>query len=180
MKIRIKSKSFSRIKSRRCRRHNERSFPESFSIFICLLFALFIIEKCFLLRYCYWLQLFSCFSSTSSHPSRLFRLCFDPPSPRLISSDKHPHKYISILKLDTQKSFLLLLLLLLLVLATRYLNFILMFVPSINFYNPFINLIKTKHTESSLAFRSFSFHFPRPSLFPSGNFYRFSGEFRIN
>ena len=35
------------------------------------------------------------------------------------------------------------LLLLLLVLRERYLNFILMFVPSINFYNPFINLIKT-------------------------------------
>lgn len=172
MKIRIKSKSFSRIKRRQRRHHNERSFPESFSIFICLLFALFIIEKCFLLRYCYWLQL-QFFPPPAHRVSSLFH----SPSPRLISSDKHPHKYISILKLDTQKSFLLLLLL---VLATRYLNFILMFVPSINFYNPFINLIKTKHTESSLAFRSFSFHFPRPSLFPSGNFYRFSREFRIN
>lgn len=44
-----------------------------------------------------------------------------------------------------------------LLLPSRYLNFILMFVPSINFYNPFINLIKTKHnTKSSLLpFHSF-------------------------
>jgi hypothetical protein len=113
------------------------------------LFALFIIEKCFCLSL---LLLASTSLSVFSFPPRHFVfVSFLSPPPqlytRLISSCKHPHKYISILKLDTQKVISLRLLLVLSVLfaiATRYLNFILMFVPSINFYNPFINLIKTK------------------------------------
>lgn len=44
--------------------------------------------------------------------------------------------------------------------VSRYLNFILMFVPSINFYNPFINLIKTKRTQNRLAAVVVSTHSP--------------------
>lgn len=63
--------------------------------------------------------------------------------------------------------------------STRYLNFILMFVPSINFYNPFINLIKTKHTivvlpKLLLCCRTFLSHHPlRKFAFLSRNFYSF-------
>lgn len=60
---------------------------------------------------------------------------------------------LEILKLDTQKPFLLG--------VSRYLNFILMFVSSIKFYNPFINLIKTKQ---SLLFLSIPSTLYRPQL----------------
>lgn len=184
MKTRIKSKSSTDKASSSLRPHNEatptRTFPPSFSIFICLLFALFIIEKCFS-RSCFCCC--HCFASvivTGFAPSSLFHFFSLPPSPSRIHVSFHPaHKYISILKLDTQKSFPCCLLA---IRSTRYLNFILMFVPSINFYNPFINLIKTKHnTIVSLSTPSSSLTFSVPSpfygaAFLSSNFYSFSRD----
>lgn len=143
MKTRIKSKSFGA----------SLSFPRVFPIFICLLFALFIIEKCF----CLSLLLLSFSFQLPRAISSLFH--FFRPRPSCIHVSFHPANIHtnSILKLDTQK--VIPLRLLLLAIATRYLNFILMFVPSINFYNPFINLIKQNNPESS--FVRFRRVFPR-------------------
>lgn len=186
MKRRIKSKSFSRIKH-----HNERTkhfFPRvfPFSFVFCLLYLLsrnvspvFCLPS---LRYCYWLQLFSCFSFSVfcfSPPARFVFVSFLSPSPRphlaLISfHSTNIHTNIFQSSNSIHKSHFTSAAAAGACHATRYLNFILMFVPSINFYNPFINLIKTKHTESSLPFVRFLFRLSPPKPFSSGNFYSFS------
>ena len=119
-KKRIKSKSF-RIKRHHpfflnphnTKRTNE-TFPESFSIFH---FRLSFV--CFIYYREMFLSLFTIVSflllASTFLPPRLivfvsFLFCphlhrFAKLYTRLISSNKHSHKYISILKLDTQKSF---------------------------------------------------------------------------
>jgi hypothetical protein len=158
------------------RRHpfaHKPKFPsETFSISICLLFALFIIEKCFLVFcrcHCFVIVTagfnFPCSSRLllGSFLVVFVSLCSPnirspapDPTPRLISFGKHPHEHFSALNSIHERHSLLLCCWLLC--SSRYLNFILMFVPSINFYNPFINLIKNKtQTQSSCcSFRSFA------------------------
>lgn len=136
---------------------NTRVFP--FSFVFCL-FALFIIENCFSRSFLrchrsvivtgFKLFAFSFIPDSSLFVPHLRRLS-SPQSPcRMVYTShfilQHPHKYISIPSNSIHESHF--------ACAaaagagwsdSRYLNFILMFVPSINFYNPFINLIKTKH-----------------------------------
>lgn len=124
------------------------------------------------LRYCYWL-------CPLVFVSFLFPPSISLSYTRLISSSTQIYfnpqtRYTKVISM--------LLACLLAIRSTRYLNFILMFVPSINFYNPFINLIKTKHnTIVSLSTPSSSLTFSVPSpfygaAFLSSNFNSFSRD----
>lgn len=143
----------------------------------------------FLVRYCYWLQLFPSRFSPNNVDVVFVSYFFPCPTAPSFTNCIHvsfhsaniQHKYISILKLDTQKSFPFCCCWCCWC-STRYLNFILMFVPSINFYNPFINLIKTKHNRRRLASKAVCCCFHLSTLCGirrNRNFYSFKRCFKM-